>query len=147
MDNSNEKNLPVIQILEKASSSEFYAEQLAVLVETHGLMAAPANLKSSILARSRQLDVQLFAKSNQLSKKLVLWYYELKVVLAAACCVGVILSAPGMHEQYMLSRNASNHRPIHMNTYEFIQEFQEKVDDFSKRLWEMGGSSYDKQEK
>ncbi len=147
MDNSNDNNLPVIQILEQASSSEFYAERLADLVETHGLMTAPANLKSSILARSKQLDVQLIARSNQLSKKLALWYYGFKVVLAGVCCVGVILSVPDMHERYLRSGSTSDHRSIHIETYKVIQELQEKVDDLSKRLWEMGVSSYDKQEK
>ena len=88
MDNLNDRNLPVIQILERASSSSFYAERLADLVESQGLISAPANLKSSVLARTRQLDIKLVAGSNRLSK----------------------------------------------------------VDDFSKRLWEMEVEPYDKQE-
>lgn len=137
MDNSNDSNLPVIQILEKASSSDFYAERLADLVEAHGLIAAPANLKPSVLSRSRQLDVRLIARSNRLSKKLTLWYYGLKVSLAAACCVGFILSAPGVRETYMSD-------PAYMEVSDIIQEFNEKVDDFSKRLWEMEVPLYDK---
>lgn len=137
MDNSNDSNLPVIRILEKASSSDFYAERLADLVETQGLLTAPANLKPSVLARTRQLDVQLIARSNRLSKKLTLWYYEVKVTLAVACCVGFIISAPGAHKKYL-----SN--PVHTEAYEIIQEFNEKVDDFSKRLWEMEVEPYDK---
>lgn len=138
MDNLNDRNLPVIQILERASSSSFYAERLADLVENQGLLSAPANLKSSVLARTRQLDIKLVAGSNRLSKKLALWYYEVKVTLAVACCVGFIISAPGAHKKYL-----SN--PVHTEANEIIQEFSEKVDGFSKRLWEMEVESNDKQ--
>ncbi len=147
MDNLSDNRLPVIQILEKASLNEFYAERLADLVESQGLLEAPANLKSSILARSSQMDVRLMARSNKLSKKLALWYYGLKVTLAAACCVGFILSAPDMHHRYVLSRNDSDYKPIRMETYERIREFQEKVGDFSKQFWETEVSFYDEQEK
>lgn len=140
MDNLNDSRLPAVQILEKAASSDFYAERLADLVESRGLMEAPANLKSSVLARSKQPDVRLFSGSGRLNKRLTLWYYELKVSLAAACCVGLIISAPGVREKYPES-------PVHTEAFDIIRELNEKMDNFSRRLWEMEVEPYDKQEK
>lgn len=85
-----------LNLLTRAANQDFYAEQLADLVEGRGLMTAPVNLKDSIMERSRQLDVQVIAKSNMAAKKLELFYYGLKIGAAVAVSVCFILVAPSL---------------------------------------------------
>lgn len=74
--------------------NEYQAERLAEMVENQGLMTAPANLKSAILKRSRQMDVQMIAEANHLGRQAELFFYGLKVGAAVACSIGLILAAP-----------------------------------------------------
>ena len=71
-----------------------FAQALADAVESRGLLQAPANLKESILERSRQPDMVLQAQSNRLSRKLTLLGYGLRVAAAAAASVAFILMVP-----------------------------------------------------
>lgn len=91
----DEKN----SFLSRAAEQEFYAERLADMVERQGLMTAPINLKASILERSRQLDVQVIAKTNLASKKLELFYYGLKLGTAVAVSVCFIMITPRLAER------------------------------------------------
>lgn len=88
-----------LDLLTKAANQDFYAEQLADLLEGRGLMTAPVNLKDSIMERSRQLDVQVIAKSNTAARKLELFYYGLKIAAAVAVSVCFILIAPSLAER------------------------------------------------
>ena len=71
-----------------------FAQALADAAESRGLLQAPANLKDSILERSRQPDMVLQAQSNRLSRKLTLLGYGLRVAAAAAASVAFILMVP-----------------------------------------------------
>ena len=71
-----------------------FAQALADAAESRGLLQAPANLKDSILERSRQPDMVLQAQSNRLSRKLTLLGYGLRVAAAAAASVAFILIVP-----------------------------------------------------
>lgn len=62
------------------------------------LLTAPRDLKSSILERSRKLDVQIIAGSNQLSKKLQFFYFSLKVGAAVLCSLSLLFLAPNLAE-------------------------------------------------
>lgn len=107
MDEMENKLLPTdaqdkgleLNLLTRAANQDFYAEQLADLVEGRGLMTAPVNLKDSIMERSRQLDVQVIAKSNTAARKLELFYYGLKITAAVAVSVCFILIAPSLAER------------------------------------------------
>ena len=76
MDRQTQNHTPNLSLLTDASRNCFYADRLADMVETQGLIKAPSNLKASILERSRQMDVQLIAHSNRLSKKLELFKFN-----------------------------------------------------------------------
>lgn len=65
----------------------FCCEQFADYIENQELITAPAHLKSSIMERSRDLDVQIVAGSNHLSKRLQLFYFSLKVGAAVLCAL------------------------------------------------------------
>lgn len=131
-------------LVAQASNSSFYADRLADMIEAQGLINAPANLKSSVLERSKQMDVQLIAKSNRFSKKLELFSYELKVSAAVACCVGFILITPISREEAYFSRLPSERSPFHVEASEKIQTWTEKIQDFSKQLWDREELSNDK---
>lgn len=77
--------------LEHLSHCDFCIEQFADQLEEQGLLTAPANLKESILSRSKKTDVQLIAKTNQTSQKLQLFYYSLKVCFATAFALALLL--------------------------------------------------------
>lgn len=62
------------------------------------LLTAPRDLKSSILERSRKLDVQIIAGSNHLSKKLQFFYFSLKVGTAVLCSLSLLFLAPNLAE-------------------------------------------------
>jgi len=116
--------------LEALACDDSQAEQFADCLEKRGLHTAPANLKSSILERSRQVDIKFAAGANHLSKKAELLCYGLKVGLAAACSIAVIAVMPDFH---------SRHTPIYVEAYEKIQEWNGKINEFSKSLfyWEV----------
>ncbi len=69
----------------------------AAAAETE-LLTAPRDLKSSILERSRKLDVQIIAGSNHLSKKLQFFYFSLKVGTAVLCSLSLLFLAPNLAE-------------------------------------------------
>lgn len=62
------------------------------------LLTAPGDLKSSILERSRKLDVQIIAGSNHLSKRLQFFYFSLKVTTAVLCSLSLLFLAPNLAE-------------------------------------------------
>ena len=78
--------------LEEIASDLSEAQRFGDLLEQQGLLKAPANLKASVLERSRQADVRLIANGNRLSKRTELIRYSLKVSLAAACSIAVIVT-------------------------------------------------------
>lgn len=82
--------------LEHLVSCDFCVEQFADYIEAQELLAAPRYLKEDILKRSHQFEVQIVAKSNQVSKKLELFYYTLKVGFAAVFAIAFLAIAPSL---------------------------------------------------
>ena len=139
MDNTLFENIS----LEAMAEDQAIAEEFADYLEERGLLSAPANLKSSILDRSRQADVRLIAGSNHLSKKTALFSYSLKVGLAAACSIGVIIAMPQLHDRYSVSPQALSRVPVYVEAYEKIQEWNGKINEFSKSFFHMEVPLYD----
>lgn len=129
--------------LEAMAQNEAEAEAFADRLEELGLYRAPANLKSSILNRSRQADVQLIAGTNHFSKKTRLLCYSLKVGLAAACSIGFIIAMPRLRNRYSVFPQASDRLPIHVEAYEKIQEWNGKINELSKSFFDLEVSLYD----
>lgn len=129
--------------LETMAADQVKAEEFADYLEERGLLSAPANLKSSILEKSRQPDIRIIAGSNQLSKKTLLLRYSLKVSLAAACSIGVIAAMPRLHDRYQISPQASSRVPVYVEAYEKIQEWNGKINEFSKSFLHMEVPLYD----
>ena len=82
--------------LEHLASCDYCMEQFADYIEEQELLSAPRYLKEDILKKSRQLDVQIVAKSNQASKKLELFYYALKVGFATVFALVFLIMAPSL---------------------------------------------------
>lgn len=129
--------------LEAMAADQKEAEAFANRLEETGLYRAPANLKSSILQQSRQLDVRLIAGTNHLSKKTQLFRYSLKVSLAAACSIGFIIAMPRLHERYTVSLSASSSSPIHVEAYEKLQKWNGKISELSKSFFDLEVPLYD----
>lgn len=128
--------------LEAMASDPAEAERFADYLEAQGLMDAPANMKSSILERSRHMDVQIIAGTNQLSKKAELFFYGLKVGFAVACSIAAIGAAPRFYAKQSVLK-PQDHAPAHMELYEKLQEWNGIIDEFSKSLINLEVSFYD----
>lgn len=130
------------------ASCDFCADAFADYVEGHALLAAPKHMQASILARSRQPDVQIIAKSNHASKKLQLFYYSLKVGFATAFALGLLIWSPAISlslQQPSIPRE-SLQAPVNA-FYDKAMQISDKINGFSKQLFQLEESFYDKQEK
>ncbi len=125
--------------------NEYQAERLADLVESKGLMTAPANLKSAILERSRQTDVQMIAGANRLGRQAELLFYGLKVGAAVVCSISLILAAPLIRQTQMEHQSERQNRqssdlqngrqdearlPLHDRFHRSLMEFSERAGAF-----------------
>lgn len=134
--------------LEHIASCSFCADQLAAYVEEHAMLTAPKHMQDSILARSRQLDVLVIASSNRASKKMQLLCYSLKVGFAAAFALGLLLWQPetmqfSLLPPVTLESHESSSRPL----YDKAQQITDKINGFSKQLFQSEVTFYDEQEK
>ena len=73
---------------------EAFAENLMRQVEAEGLLLAPVHMKQEILERSRRIDMQLKAETNQASKKVQLLFYSLKIGAAMVTALFLIFAIP-----------------------------------------------------
>ncbi|MFQ9664347.1 MAG: hypothetical protein ACLRXA_20720 [Clostridium sp.] len=85
----------------------FCCEQFADYIENQELITAPAHLKSSIMERSRDLDVLIVAGSNHLSKRLQLFYFSLKVGAAVLCALTMLTILPGVSREISARQDAA----------------------------------------
>lgn len=69
-------------------------QDLIADVEAKGLLKAPADFKQSVWEKTKRADVQLILKTQRLSKGMELFFYSLKIGLAAALAVVVLLWTP-----------------------------------------------------
>lgn len=74
-------------------------EAFADYVEQYEVLPAPRHLKASVLERSRRPDIQIIAGSNQISKKLQMFYFSLKVGAAVLCALSLLTIAPVISRQ------------------------------------------------
>ncbi|MEG0687330.1 MAG: hypothetical protein RSB57_04205 [Hungatella sp.] len=127
-----------LEELEQLANSDFCMMQFADRLEADGLLTAPKHMQDNILARSRQLDVQIVAKTNEASKNLQLFYYSLKVGFATVFALSFLLAIPQIP---MVS-------PSRVNVfYEKAQEINDQLQEFSNQLFQMEVTFYDKQKK
>lgn len=85
----------------------FCREQFADYIEKMEMIKAPRHLKSSTLERSRDLDIQIVAGSNQLSKRLQLFYFSLKVGAAVLCALTMLTILPGLSGEIAARQDAA----------------------------------------
>lgn len=128
--------------LEAMASDLSAAERFGDHLEQQGLTSAPANLKSSILARSRHMDVRILAGTGRLSKKAELFLYGLKVGFAVACSIAAVGAVPRLYAGHSVHGPQEN-PPVYMEFYEKIQEWNGIINDFSKSLMNLEVSFYD----
>lgn len=88
------------------SACPYCREQFADYIEQQELLTAPVHLKSSVLERCKDLDVRIIAGSNQLSKRLQLFYFSLKVGAAVLCALTMLTLLPGFSRDLYLRQAA-----------------------------------------
>lgn len=136
--------------LDHLGDCTFCAEQFADYIEEYELMTAPKYMQDSILTRSRQLDVQVIAKTNHASRKVQLFCYSLKVGLAAAFALGVLIWSPSIPSSFAkppMTQESQTWFTPKYPLYNRAQSITDKIYDFSNQLIELEETFYDKQEK
>ncbi|MCI8418370.1 MAG: hypothetical protein HFI33_12910 [Lachnospiraceae bacterium] len=71
--------------------------QLAALiaqVEQEGMLRAPVGMKQEILEKTRRADVQLVIRTQDMSKGLQVFFYGLKISMAAAMAMFILFWMP-----------------------------------------------------
>lgn len=139
------------QMMEHIGKCSYCADLFAEYVEKNTMVSAPRDLKENIMAKSRNLDVRVIAASNQLSKRLQLFYYSLKVGAAVLCVLTLLTVTPGL---------ASHLRPaalsferlerleqgrISWSFYENAEQLTERLNQFS--IFNLEVNKNDKKEK
>lgn len=118
--------------LNHLSSCRFCREELAEHVVQHELIKAPKNMKASILERSKRPDIQFIAGTNQISKRLQLFYFSLKVGAAILCVLTMLIAAPDFTNQIKMRESKAEAATGLRNDNQF--DYYEKVKDFTAQL-------------
>lgn len=139
------------QMMEHIGSCSYCADLFAEHVEKNNLVSAPRDLKENIMAQSRNLDVRVIAASNQISKRLQLFYYSLKVGAAVLCVLTLLTVTPnlaghlsppaGMYEKL----NHISQKQIDWSFYENAEQLTERMHQFS--IFNLEVNKNDKKEK
>ena len=98
--------------LEEISRSDWLAEDFADHIQEDFLISAPPDLKSSVIRRCAQPDVQLAAGARSLSRRTRLLLYSLKVGAAVAASVLLLALLPSRVSSSI--RGKSSLRPFPM---------------------------------
>lgn len=133
--------------IEHLRSCEYCRMQFADHIEERELMTAPKNMQAAILQKSRQLDVQVIAGSNQISKKLQLFYYSLKVSFAAAFAMGLLIWNPYLANPPKPPLSLEFQIPPAVRIRDKTQDLTDIIQNFSNQLFKTEDSSHDKQKK
>lgn len=83
-----------LELLSAAAEDDGLAEELAGYVERECLISAPRDLKTSVMKRCSQPDVQLAAGARTLSRNTKLLLYSLKVGTAVAASILLLALLP-----------------------------------------------------
>lgn len=118
--------------LKHLSTCRFCRETLADYVEAHELLKAPAGLKASILEQSRRPDVQFIAGTNQISKRLQLFFFGLKVGAAVLCSLALLAVAPSFSQELAVKSTQAGYRIEQSADRQW--SLYDKVDNFTKQL-------------
>ena len=86
-----ERKLPVRRE-EELSNAQLAA--LIAQVEQNGMLRAPVGMKQEILEKTRRADVQLVIRTQDMSRKLQVFFYGLKISMAAAIAMFLIFWMP-----------------------------------------------------
>ena len=129
-------------MLNHIASCDYCAERFADYTQKHMLLNAPQDMAESILKRSRQLDVQVIAKSNEASKRLLLILYSLKVGAAALAAIMMMLKTPALTGIPGEEGHYQSSWHFEMNN-DSLQKLSDKWNQLSIKLFELEDNIYD----
>lgn len=132
VDHSRFRQTLTLEELEHLADCPRCQEALADSIAASELLSAPRDLKASVLERSRGLDVQLIAGSNQASRRLQLFYYSLKVGAAVLCSLSLLLFTPTLSEQ--LGRGYQKLCEVSARQSAKQAYYHEQIDQFTEQL-------------
>ncbi len=133
--------------LRKAGENDFLAEELADYVEENFLLAAPKNMKTSILRQCSRPDVRLAAETRAFPRRIRLLLYSLKVGAAVAASILLLAllppSSPTSPHSESLSEPAGMFFQVPL--YEKARKFTDRLSFISYELCNWEVYRYDKQ--
>lgn len=130
------------EMLHHITECDYCADLFADYTQDHMLLSAPPDMAEAILKRSRQLDVHMIAKSNELSKKMQLILYSLKVGAAALAAIMLILKVPVVPTFPEDNRHWGETRYFGI-TDDNIQKITDKLNQLSIKLFQTEDNLYD----
>lgn len=143
-----------LEELERILDSEPDMENFIRQIEENSMVNAPHYLKDSIIGRSRQLDVQAAVKTRQLSKRLQLLCYSLRVGAAVAGALLFLVFSTSLMQNFPAMgaerEPVSMSRPDDMPSsglYEKADKIADYIYQISHQIINMEVPTYDKKEK
>ncbi len=118
---------------------EISIDDLIELAESN-LLSAPHYLSESIIQRSQsvqvQLPMQIEAHTKQLSKKMQMFYYTMKVSIAMVCTLILLSVSTNIPNGLQSGINAIAH-PISQKATEFSESMSERSDKWDETIKKM----------
>lgn len=133
-----------LECLEAMTKRDFDLELLADQIEAGCMVPAPRDLKASILREAARPEVQLEIKTRELSRKVQLLLYSLKVGTAVAGALFLLSVAPrlGAVDPALVGYRQESCVPDPQKT---IREQSKKIDgffrQFSNDIFQNGGTT------
>jgi len=142
------------QFLEHICSCDFCADQFA-LEMLEDIIAAPRDLKANILKASKRPDVQIAIKAKEVSKRVQLLIYSLKVCTATVCALLLLLFTMNLTDPNENNQTAaSNVSTDKESSYSITTAIRDSVDklnigmlNFSNNLINMEVVEHDTEKK
>lgn len=112
-------------------------------------LTAPPDMKEEILKKSRRLNVQIVAKSHYTSKKLELFCYTLKVSLASALAIIMLMFTPVSYQAAATPKILSiqTQRQFSFSLHRNASKITDKSNNFTHQLFQREVTPDDKQKK
>ncbi len=126
---NNPKARIYLESLEEIAESDDFLNAFADETERYYSVCAPMGFSQDILKKSRNLDVQVAVKTRQVSRKLQLFAYTLKVGAAVAGALFLLFSLPSLTDPGSQTRISG--RRIESQVSDNTQKISDSILNFS----------------
>lgn len=126
---NNPRSRIYLESLEEIAESDDFLNAFADETERYYSVCAPMGFSQAVLKKSRNLDVQVAVKTHQVSRKLQLLSYSLKVSAAVAGALFLLFSLPSLTGSGFQSRIPRH--PIESQVSDNTQNIADSILNFS----------------